>query len=171
MLTLSLLRHGDATRGDPAVEDFDRPLSERGEEEAAIIKGWLAARKITPDRVLASPSQRTRATYEAIAGAFATPARLTFDENLYSATPRTLMALLAKVDDDQHVLIVGHNPGLHALATALIDSGPTDLRARLDDEFPPGSLVLMEIDAPRFAELEAGTARLLAFVTPDTLRS
>lgn len=172
MLTLTLLRHAKASREDPALDDFDRPLMPRGKDDAVRIRGWMVKNAIMPDFVLSSPSERTRATCELIFATLQTVPGLTFDEDLYLANPRVLLAKINKVDDRvQHLMLIGHNPGLHALATAFIASGPADLRAQLDDSLPTCGLVVLEVNAARFADAKPGTARLVHFVAPKLLRA
>lgn len=172
MLTLTLLRHAKSSRDDPTLDDFDRRLTPRGRDDAVLMRGWMAKHAITPDRVLSSPSERTRATCEVIFATLDRSPTLTFDEDLYLANPRVLVAKVHGVDDAvRHLMLVGHNPGLHALATAFIASGPEDLRAQLDDNLPTCGLVVLELNAARFADVKTGTARLVQFVAPKLLRA
>ena len=49
MITLSLLRHAKANWDDPALKDFDRPLSRRGETAAPRMGAYMAAQRLAPD--------------------------------------------------------------------------------------------------------------------------
>ena len=172
MLTLTLFRHAKSSRDDPALDDFDRPLMQRGKDDVVLMRGWMTKNAITPDLVLSSPSERTRATCELVFATLDTAPDLTFNEKLYLANPRVLLAMIHHVDDAvRHLMLVGHNPGLHALATAFIASGPADLRAQLDDKLPTCGLVVLEFDAARFADVKPGTAHLVHFVAPKMLRA
>jgi phosphohistidine phosphatase len=170
MLTLSIFRHAKSDRDDPSVADFDRPLAPRGEAAARAMGKWMTHNAQQPDLVLSSPSERTRATCALAFEAFQTAPRLIFESVLYLATPRQLLARLGSVPDDvHHLLLVGHNPGLHALATALIGSGSKELRDRLDEKLPTAGLVIIHFDAQRFADVRPGTGRLVDFVVPKRL--
>ena len=59
MLTLSLLRHAKSSWADPGLDDFDRPLSERGENAAPRMGAYMAKHGIVPELILSSPSART----------------------------------------------------------------------------------------------------------------
>ena len=170
MLTLSILRHAKASRDDPTIEDFDRPLAPRGVKDAAMLGAWMVKHGITPDLVLCSTAERTSATCEVAFKSFAKEPPITFDDDLYLANPRTLLGIIRHVGDDiRHLMVVGHNPGLHALATAFIASGPADLRALLDDTLPTSGLIVLKIEADRFADVKPGTGRLIHFVGPKNL--
>jgi phosphohistidine phosphatase len=170
MLTLSLLRHAKSSWGDPALDDFDRPLAPRGERAAPLIGRWMAQRGLRPDHALVSPAVRAKETWTLVARALMVPVPTTFDERIYSAPPRLLLTLIrAAPITTGHLLVVGHNPGLHALATAMIGTGPSDQRARLDEKLPTAGLVVMSIASGRFADVVPGSARLVEFVTPRQL--
>ena len=170
MLTLSILRHAKASRDDPMVEDFDRPLAPRGEKDASAMGVWMVKHGLSPDLVLASTSERTRATCTLAFKSFVAEPPITFDDDLYLANPRTLLGIVRHVGDDiRHLMLVGHNPGLHALATAFVATGPADLRALLDDKLPTSGLVVLAFDAARFADVKPGTGRLNHFVGPKNL--
>lgn len=61
--TLFLLRHAKASRDDAMLDDFDRPLTERGIEDAALMGQLIADRGWWPARALVSPAMRTRQTW------------------------------------------------------------------------------------------------------------
>ena len=60
MKQLLLLRHAKSSWDDPDLDDFDRPLAERGLKAAKLMGRELAARDWLPDQVLVSSALRTR---------------------------------------------------------------------------------------------------------------
>ncbi|TIL97623.1 MAG: histidine phosphatase family protein, partial [Mesorhizobium sp.] len=56
MKQLLLLRHAKSNWDDPGLDDFDRPLAERGVKAARSIGRELAARGWLPDLALVSPA-------------------------------------------------------------------------------------------------------------------
>ena len=66
MRELILLRHAHAEPAATGQPDMDRPLSPEGLAEAEAAGRWLAEQALIPDRVLCSPSRRTRETLEAV---------------------------------------------------------------------------------------------------------
>ena len=69
----------------------------------------------------------------------------------------------------RHVLVVGHNPGLHALALDLIGKGDRDLIATLAKKFPTAALAVLRVPGERWNGLKRGAARLDRFATPRSL--
>ena len=157
MRGLIVLRHAHADAADAGQPDLDRPLSATGREEARAAGDWLREHGLLPDRVLCSPSARTRQTLAAlgdIGGATAT-----LEPAIYEASPGTLAALVDAQRDAECLLLVGHNPGLEQLA-ALMHSGQSgDYRG-----MPPGGIAVLRL--PVDAAIEPGIAALTQFWWP-----
>lgn len=140
--TLLLLRHAKAEQGPPGGRDVDRRLTERGRTEAQGVGAFLRASGPLVDRVLCSPSVRTRETLQHL-GLDRQPTAAVVDlvPGLYQATAEELLELVAEVDAST-VLVVGHNPGVPAAVDLLVDparSSPAAVAA-LAHRFPPATL-------------------------------
>lgn len=127
--TLVLLRHAKADRPD-GVADRDRPLTARGDADAAAAGAWLARHGLLPDVVICSTARRTRETWHAAASGMAgAPAesgpggpkpRIRYESAAYAAETADLLALLRAVEPDAGtVLLVGHNPSVSLLSIVL----------------------------------------------------
>src|SRR5215510_11215253 len=116
MKTLLLLRHGKSSRDDPALDDFDRPLNERGVGDAKLSGKYARRQKVKPDLVLSSPATRARDTAELFIAAAGLKNTLAYDERIYEASARSLLQVISEFDDSyESVLLVGHNPGFEDL--------------------------------------------------------
>ncbi|MEI9417788.1 histidine phosphatase family protein [Mesorhizobium sp. Cs1321R2N1] len=78
MKQLLLLRHAKSSWDDPDLDDFDRPLAERGLKAARLIGRELAARDWLPDLALVSPALRTRDTWRLVASELPAQPRVAF---------------------------------------------------------------------------------------------
>lgn len=87
---------------------------------------------------------------------------------LYLASPRTIMLAVSK-HDNRHIMIVGHNPGLHALALELVGDGNRKLLAALAREFPTAALAVLAFDCENWKDVAPATGQLSHFVTPRRL--
>lgn len=168
MIQLAILRHAKSSWDQPKLDDFDRPLNERGRRAAPIMGQMLASMKFAPDVVLCSPAKRTRETLEAIASDIASAKPIVrFDDPLYLATPDTMLDCLRRAGADaKRILLIGHNPGLHALAAALARSGDAAQLARLQEHFPTAALAVISFDGDSFANIDSGGGHLETFITP-----
>ena len=67
MRSLTLLRHAKSSWDDESLDDFHRPLNERGRRAAKAMGKHLAAKGARFDLVLASPAQRVVETLQGLA--------------------------------------------------------------------------------------------------------
>src|SRR5690606_23086922 len=126
-----LLRHAKADW--PQVADHDRPLAERGRRDAPKAGRWLAGAGVTPELTLCSTARRCRETWKLVAPELPRRPRTVYDERLYEASLGELIAVVNGVDDEiRDLMLVGHNPGIHALAEALGGEADGDTRARMN---------------------------------------
>jgi phosphohistidine phosphatase len=134
---LLLLRHAKASTVESGHTgesgDHARDLSDRGRHDACAMGRELARQSLRPDLALVSSARRTKRTWELL-GLSADPApSVIVSDRLYLAGPSELLSMLREVPDDVGTaMLVGHNPGLHALAIRLGGAqAPASLRAGL----------------------------------------
>ena len=95
-----------------------------------------------------------------------------FTERLYDASSRALIDVLRHADPAaKSLLVVGHNPGLQEVATALIASGDLEDRERLREKLPTGGLVVIDFAIPDWSKLHPRSGRLERFVVPRMLET
>ncbi|MFC3322437.1 SixA phosphatase family protein [Mesorhizobium cantuariense] len=142
MKQLFLLRHAKSSWDDPGLDDFDRPLSERGLKAARLMGRELVARDWLPDLVLVSSALRTRDTWRLVAAELPTHPRVALTEALYDASAADILSQIRQADASSgSLLVVGHNPGLEDLAKQL--AGPSSeakAHKRLEEKFPTAAL-------------------------------
>jgi phosphohistidine phosphatase len=124
-LDLYLIRHAHALAlGERGItEDADRPLSERGEEQAAAAATALQKHDAVPDLLFTSPLLRARQTAEILQRTWSR-SELTVEicEDLEpEARPRKLSRFLLK-QEGAKIGLVGHMPHLGDFAAWLIGS-------------------------------------------------
>ncbi|MFE6814058.1 SixA phosphatase family protein [Streptomyces sp. NPDC057677] len=163
---LLLVRHAKAVPKRQPVEDFDRPLSRRGEADAPRTGRWLAEYGSTCDLVLCSPARRARQTWKLAAPALKEPPPVVYDERLYDAPPSMLVTVLAERGPGLScVTLVGHNPGIHQLAAALCGSGSRDLLERVRARFPTAGVVVVDVPGG-WKGVSPGNGTLAAYWSP-----
>ena len=171
MLTLSLLCHAKSSWADRELEDHDRPLAKRGTKAAGAMGAYIATNGLQPDLVLCSDAVRTRATLTLVLPQLGKPPpQVAFDDALYMATPAVLLGRLQKMKSDaRHVMVIGHNPGLHALALELTGKGNRKDVEALATKFPTAGLAVLTFKARKWSDICAGDGKLKLFVTPRQL--
>jgi len=162
MRRLLLLRHAATEPARPGHHDRDRRLTPDGEREAAGVGEHLRGEGTPPDVVLCSPATRARQT----AAALGLDAPVVVSDRLYDAGARDIVDVLRSLGDDvERVLVVGHAPGLPAVARDLADPdrSDADALAAIEWRFPTATLASLEVAGP-WAALRS--AALLAVRVP-----
>jgi phosphohistidine phosphatase len=170
MPELLLLRHAKSRWDEPGVEDHERDLTPRGEAAAARMGVLLRERRLVPDLVLCSTARRAVRTWR-LAGAGLDPVPPTAErDDLYLAEPDRLLDLARRHGGAaRRLLLVGHNPGMHALAVRLAGTGDPALRATLATKFPTAALARLGFAAPSWDAVAPGAGELLGFWRPRDL--
>ncbi|MDQ0009446.1 phosphohistidine phosphatase SixA [Luteibacter jiangsuensis] len=153
MRELILLRHAEAEPGKDDKDDRERRLTEHGKNEARAAGEWLSSHRVTYDRILCSPSERTKETAALALG----QVEPSYEPAIYNATPGDLFDLLDQHKDAERVVLVGHNPGIEQLVAFLVDGRSEDYRG-----MPPAGMARLRFDG----SLEPGRAKLETFWSP-----
>ena len=132
MHTLVLIRHAKSSWVNPLQSDFERPLNDRGKQEAPAMGHRLKKLGIIPDLIIASSAKRTRQTAKKIARELGyDPENIKWEEKLYHCIPSVFEEVIYEVKDSvKTVFIVAHNPGITEFVNQLspqfsIDNMPT----------------------------------------------
>jgi phosphohistidine phosphatase len=176
---LWLLRHAKAVTDPPSGgSDFDRVLAPRGRRDATALGRLFAGHGEglgsalngvpLPQVALESPAARTAQTAELVLAGMADPPEVRLVDELYGADPEEVLAVVRGLPDDvTSALVVGHNPTAHALSQGLLS--PRDKKGdslALRHGFPTCALGVYAFKADRWADVAAGTAKLVAIMVP-----
>lgn len=166
MPVLTVVRHAKSAWDDPSLDDHERPLADRGRRDAPVVAEHLAATFPPPDLVRCSSAVRAQQTAELLAP-WIGDARVTSEPEIYGASAGPLRDLLRETPGDvDHVVLIGHNPGLLHLVTALAHS-PDHASDRVG-KLPTCAVAVLEPDAP-WPTLDWRGARLRTVLTPKDL--
>ena len=149
MKHLILMRHAKAEKDAPSGEDFDRPLADRGLDEATSVAEALKAYGLKPDFAIVSPACRTRQTFEQVCGVFG-EIPVVMDKAFYNAGAQALRtAVEANEEGGNCVLVVAHNPGIQYLAADYMFEGAASALAidKVRGNFPTATAAVFEVDA------------------------
>jgi phosphohistidine phosphatase len=137
MKTLFLVRHAKSNRDDPSLPDRDRPLDDRGRQDAPKMGKRLAKRDVKPDLLLTSPALRALTTAQLIAEEIDYKRKdIVVDDRLYASSAEDLLAVIRALDKKlNRVMLFGHNPEFtdlaHGLSSEIIDM-PTSAVVEFD---------------------------------------
>lgn len=129
--TLLLVRHAKSDWNDPSLDDFDRPLNERGRKDAPIMAQRLLENKVPIDLFISSPARRARKTAKIFAKEYGRQKdEIVLRDELYLAAQEVFFDTISHTADQfNHVALFSHNPGItyfaNELTNARIDNIPT----------------------------------------------
>jgi phosphohistidine phosphatase len=158
MKTLYLLRHAKSNWKDPGLQDFDRPLNERGREAAPLVGRFIRKRKLRVDLLLSSPAERARQTAALVKESAGLSAELLYDERIYEADAARLLEVVSQAAESvEALMLVGHNPGMEELLTLLTGE---------EQHMPTAALACVALDVEKWGKARAQAGRLEWLVRP-----
>jgi phosphohistidine phosphatase len=163
-MTLYIVRHGTAeNEPPPGGDDGARRLTARGREKVREAAAGMRALGLKFDAILASPLPRAAETAELVAATYAgdpTPEVLAALST--GVTPAETIAALKPYERHEHLMIVGHEPGLSGIASLLLTGSANSVSL----EFKKSGMIALELHDG----LARGGAQLLWMLTPRHLR-
>jgi len=161
MKHLLLVRHAKSSWGDLSIKDFDRPLNDRGKNDAPMMAKRLLKRGITIDAFISSPAKRARRTAELFVKEYkGSKDQIIFFDELYLAGFSAFSDVIAKTDDRfSSIAVFSHNEGITEFANSLTDTKtdniPTcgvfavSLKAKNWSDFPGAKKEFWFFDFPK----------------------
>jgi len=143
-------------------QDFDRTLTERGEEDAHAISQELQKMEIKPDLIIASPAVRTSQTARIFADVLGYSQKaILYDKKLFSGkTSENFLAMLQELEDEKHTVIVfGHNPTIYYYMHYLLHE--------FSDDVPTCSTVGIDFEVDSWSKLRSGQGKMAFRFIPD----
>ena len=174
MLTLTLFRHAKSSWDDPSLDDFHRPLAARGEHAAPRMGAYMQEHDIRPNLILCSTAERAMQTLKAARKAqsndFTRNTQVRYEDWLYMAAPHEMINHVRKLGDTAtHVMLVGHNPGMHLLALNLAHEGERDDLIAMAEKFPTAALARLTFDIDDWHDLTERSGHLVTYMVPKRL--
>jgi phosphohistidine phosphatase len=157
------MRHAKSDWGQADLSDHDRPLNERGKRVAPAMGQYLAQHKIIPEVVIVSTARRAQETLELMLLHWPAQPEVISQRGLYMATGRAFYQSLADIPD--HVkcaMVIGHNPGMTALAGMFDRTSPY---------FPTAAILHLRSQKEDWTEIAESPANseFVSLLKPKTL--
>lgn len=160
-----LLRHAKADW--PEGADHERPLADRGREDARSVGVWLASHGVAPGLTLCSTATRARETWKFAAPLLAERPRTVYEDRLYEASPGEIIALVNETPEEvRDLLVVAHNPGVQGAAETLAGGAEGDSLQQLQrNGFTTASLAVLRFTGG-WKSVEPGAGTLTDYWAP-----
>ena len=158
MKRLFIIRHAKSDWTNLNLEDFDRPLNEKGKNNLNLIAKKLSKKNICPDLIISSPAFRARETAKVLAQTIGYSEEIMYNEYLYEASLKTVLDIVNYIDDEyDDVFLVGHNPGLNLLAFYFVD---------FNENLPTCGVIELKFKCNSWREVCRNNAKLVSFEYP-----
>ncbi len=157
MKTLVLIRHAKSSPAGKLQSDRERPLNDRGRQDAPRMAERLLQHRIIPDLLISSDGLRALQTADLFAPVFKNAGlKLNQEPLLYNCDLETMLGVIREIGQEhQTVFLFAHNPAISAAAGYLTGDAP---------DMPTAAVCAVQL--PSWAAAGQGTARLLYYGFP-----
>ncbi|WEK69430.1 MAG: phosphoglycerate mutase family protein [Candidatus Chryseobacterium colombiense] len=158
MKKIILVRHAKSDWPEE-TEDFDRPLADKGLEDAMNMSRFLKSNNISIDYLVSSPAVRALNTCKIFNQTY----NLNFntDEKLYNPSERNFESVIYDLDNKHNsVAFFSHNNGISNFANSISE----DIF-----HFPTCGVAGFEIDCDSWADFDGANKKLLFFYEPGKI--
>ena len=161
MKKLLLMRHAKSSWQEPGLSDHDRPLNARGNKAAPMMAQYLLSQDLRPDLVICSTAQRAKETARLVTGVIENVDVAPYSQ-LYLSDEESYLEVIQTIPNDvETLLLVGHNPTMEYLNTALCGAAET---------FSTAAIAHLEVEIDSWFDLKLNPAcNLLSFCRPREL--
>lgn len=156
MKTLILVRHAKSS-WEFNVDDKDRPLKKRGNNDADLVSIAFKNRGLVIDKVFSSPANRALSTCKIfINNLNISNDKLAIKDDLYDFGGEQVINFLKTLNTHyQNVMIFGHNNAFTSICNIF---GNTFI-----DNLPTSGLVVIDFDVDSWIDINKGNTRFTIF--------
>ncbi|RZN79667.1 MAG: histidine phosphatase family protein [Winogradskyella sp.] len=139
------------------VSDMDRPLKQRGRDDASIISQEFKKLKTSIDFIYSSPANRALSTCKIFQKYLGFPeSMLNITENLYDFSGERALEFIRSIDNELNtVMLFGHNYAFTSLINILGD--------RIIDNLPTSGLVIIDFNVTSWEHVKFGQTKTIMF--------
>jgi len=159
MKKLILIRHAKSDWPEETA-DFDRPLADKGLQDAMKMSKFLKTSNVAIDYLVSSPAVRALNTCEIFNQTY----RINYitNEKLYNPSENNFQSVIYDLKDDLNsVAFFSHNNGISNFANSISD----DIF-----HFPTCGVAGFEIDCTSWSEFDGANKKLLFFYEPNKIQ-
>jgi len=160
MKTLVLVRHAKSSWSNSQQSDFERPLNDRGFNDAPLMARVVDSLGVKPDFILTSAAKRALTTANFFTEHFGLNGeRFHADKRLYDGNHRDYINMLNETDNKYNtVFLFGHNPEITVLASHLLPNFASHV--------PTAGCIAIDFDIDDWIDIESGKGKLRFFEYP-----
>ncbi len=163
MKTLYLLRHAQAENSFE-LPDKERPLTEKGKEQAFSLGKYMSSNNMTINMIKCSSALRTRQSLEYLTKNIQCDNNI-FLDNLYNASIGDIYEEIKKTSDDiNNLMILAHNPTIHAIGQFLAQYGAIQIIKKHAISYPPNTLTVIKCKIDNWKNLQPEENEIINYI-------
>ena len=164
MKTLYIMRHAKSSWDNPGLEDYQRPLLEKGKKRTRYVVDYLLEANTTLDLIISSHAVRAHETAKIIANALHYPVdKIVISRNIYFGYPDSYFDVFYDLSDEvDSLMLVGHNPGFTTFANYFLDN-------RIDN-LPTSGVVCIAFDMNSWESIHDSKRKTKFVISPRNLK-
>lgn len=162
--TLLVIRHAKSSWDIGTLNDFERPLNERGKKDAPVMAKRLLEKNISIDAFVASPAKRAKKTAELFIEQYKRDKEeIIFISKLYHAPADVFIEVAESLGDNHNtVAVFSHNPGITEFVNMLCDG------VRLEN-MPTCGIFAVQLHSPSWKNFRRAKKEFLFFDYPKNI--
>ena len=167
MLNLYVMRHSKSSWNDHNINDFERPLSNRGKKDIKLIIAFLKKKKITFDLAYISSSRRTKQTFKILKNNISCK-KIIYSKKFYLCSESFILNTIKNVKRKyKNILIVNHEPCCKNLVLKLIKKNKLSF---IKKKFSTSAIAKLVFNIKKWENLKNYSGNLNLFKTPKDFR-
>ena len=163
MLNLYVMRHSKSSWNDHNINDFERPLSNRGKKDIKLIIAFLKKKKITFDLAYISSSKRTKQTFKILKNNINCK-KIIYSKKFYLCSESFIINTIKNIKKKyKNILIVNHEPCCKNLILKLIKKNKLSF---ISKKFSTSAIAKLVFSIENWENLKNYSGNLTLFKTP-----
>ena len=164
MKTILIARHAQAVRMGNYPSDFDRPLTDSGQEDIKKVSIYLKNNNITPEHIICSSAKRTLDTAKLINNYLNVKNLIDNRDDLYGASASDIISLIETLNSKySSIMIVGHNPTMTLTINKI-----SELTL---DYLPTSGVATIQYNISKWGDALLYTGKILDLIYPNKITS
>jgi len=154
---LLLVRHAESSLNYSNLNDFDRPLNNRGKSDAKLMAKKLLENRFNVEHIISSGANRALSTSEIISNYISFPVKsIHVNNDIYNCSEQNALNIINSIDDKyEFVMIAGHNPTFHFLSQILSNESIMS--------FPTCSMFAIAFNVDLWSEVYKGKKKFMIY--------
>lgn len=162
MKRLFLIRHAKSDWTNSHLEDIDRPLNERGKNDAILIGKKLKQKYLSPDIIISSPAKRAIKTAKRVCKEIGFFKNIDLIEGLYEFEVAAYYRVVEQLCNNINTaFLFGHNPVISEFAE--------ELTASFVGEMPTCSVFVVDLEIDNWIETTSNCGKKVDYFFPIKL--